>query len=121
MVHKFAWISKGVSIGNGSVIYPGTVVNYGSEIGNFVVMNMNCSLGHHTHIGDYSSLAPAVNTGRHTTIEEAVEMSIGVSTVQNIKIGYNSVIGGQAMVIEGIPPNSRAVGVPAKVISRQRL
>lgn len=116
LVHRFAWISKGVSTGNGSVIYPGTVVNYGSEIGNFVVMNMNCALGHHTHIGDFSSLAPGVNTGGHTIIGECTEIGIGASTLQEINIGENSTVGGQSMVIENVDPKSIVAGVPAKVI-----
>ena len=114
LVHEKAWVSKNVSIGNGSVIYPGTSINYGSLIGDFVVLNMNCALGHHTKVGDYSSFAPGVNTGGHTSIGEAVDMGIGSSTIQNIKIGDRSIVGGQSMVVQDIKSDKTVMGIPAK-------
>lgn len=114
LVHEKAWISKGVTIGKGSVIYPGTSVNYGSIIGDFVVLNMNCALGHHTIVGDFSSFAPGVNTGGHTVIEEEVDMGIGSSTIQKRRIGEGSVVGGQSMVVKDVAPGIRVAGVPAK-------
>jgi len=113
-VHQKAWVSSKVEIGKGTVIYPGTSVNYGSEIGEFVVINMNCALGHHTKVGNYVSLAPGVLTGGHTKISDEVEMGIGASTIQNIEIGKGAVIGGQSMVTTNIPENKVAKGVPAK-------
>lgn len=117
LVHSRSWISKKVSIGNGCIIYPGTTINYGSELGDFVVLNMNCALGHHTHIGTYSSLAPGVNTGGHTVIEEGVDVGIGTSTLQNVRISCGSVVGGQSMVTRDVAAHSKVAGIPAKAIS----
>ncbi len=114
LVHDKAWISGEVSIGSGSVIYPGTSINYGSEIGNFVVVNMNCAFGHHTRIGDYSSFAPGVSTGGHTAIGEGVDVGIGASTIQDVIIGSGSVVGGNSMLIRDVQPNSKVAGVPAR-------
>lgn len=116
-IHPAAWVSKDVLIEEGSIIYPGSMINYGSKIGKFVVMNMNCSIGHHTVIGDYSSLAPGVNTGGHTIIGERVDLGIGASTIQNIEIGEDSIVGGQSMIIENIQPESTVAGVPGKIIN----
>jgi len=116
LIHNKAWVSEDVSVGKGTVIYPGTCINYGSQIGNFVVMNMNCSLGHHTLVGDFSSLAPGVNTGGHTQIGRLVDMGIGASTLQDVKLGDHSVIGGQSMVIRDVKKETCVAGVPAKQI-----
>lgn len=116
-VHDRAWISKGVTLGRGSIVYPGTTINYGSEILDFVVLNVNCSLGHHTAVGRFSSFAPGVNTGGHTVIEEAVEMGIGASTLQDVRIGSGSIVGGMSMVIREVEPGTTVSGVPAKVLS----
>lgn len=114
LIHNRAWVSKGVSIGKGSIVYPGTSINYGSKIGNFVVINMNCAFGHHTQLGDYSSFAPGVSTGGHTIIGSCVDVGIGVSTIQNIKIGDGSIVGGNSIVIQDVSSNSKIAGVPAK-------
>lgn len=116
-VHSRAWISEGVSVGIGCVIYPGCSVNYGSKIDDFVIMNMNCALGHHTEIGGFSSLAPSVSTGGHTVIGEAVDVGIGVSTIQNVRVGKNCTIGGQTMLVRDVKSNSKVVGVPGKNIA----
>ena len=113
-----SWISNAVSVGKGLIIYPGVSVNYESKIGDFVIINMNCGIGHNTTISDYCTLAPGVNTAGFTYLEECVDAGIGASTRQNVRIGKNSVIGGQAMVIADVPENSVAIGVPAVVKSK---
>ena len=114
LVHEKAWISKGVSMGKGCIIYPGTTINFGSAIHDFVVLNANCSLGHHTSVGLYSSFAPGVNTGGHSIIGDGVDMGIGSSTLQEIQIGAGSIVGGQSMVTKNVKPNVTVAGVPAK-------
>jgi sugar O-acyltransferase (sialic acid O-acetyltransferase NeuD family) len=118
LIHTKAWISKNVTMGKGCIIYPGTTINFKCNIQDFAVINANCSLGHHTLVGKYSSFAPGVSTGGHTIIEEAVDMGIGVSTLQNIRIGRESKVGGQSMVINPVKTKSVVAGVPAQTISR---
>ncbi|PAU94021.1 acetyltransferase [Aliifodinibius salipaludis] len=120
LIHPKAWISKGVSIGKGCIIYPGTTINYGSEINDFVCINMNCSLGHHTFVGRYSSFAPGVNTGGHSIVEEGTDIGIGASTLQGTCIGSNSIVGGQAMVISDVKAESTVVGIPAKLLNKSK-
>lgn len=113
-VHKKAWVAKNVVLGSGTVVYPGTSINYGTKLKSFIIVNMNCALGHHSVIGTFSSLAPGVNLGGHTRIGEEVEMGIGSATLQNVRIGNGSIVGGQSMVIGDVPDNSKVVGVPAR-------
>jgi sugar O-acyltransferase (sialic acid O-acetyltransferase NeuD family) len=114
-VSKNAWISNQVSIGKGSIIYPGVSVNHESEIGDFVIMNMNCAIGHNCIISSFSTLAPGVNFAGFTYVEEAVDIGIGVATRQRARIGQGAVIGGQSMIVGDIPPYAKAYGVPARV------
>lgn len=105
-----------MKVGQGCIIYPGTAINYGADIKDFVVINMNCSLGHHTEIGRYSSFAPGVSTGGHSIIEEAVDVGIGVSTLQDVRIGDDSTVGGQSMIIHDVKSESTVAGVPGHLI-----
>ena len=112
-ISKNAWISNKVKLGNGIIIYPGVCINHESEIGNFVVINMNCAIGHNSTIQKCSALAPGVNFAGFTFVESFAEIGIGVSTIQNIRIGEGAVIGGQSILIKDVENYSKYVGVPA--------
>ena len=61
------------------------------------------------HIGPQSAIAGNVK------IEEGSFLGVGCKVIPEIRIGSHSVIGAGAVVIENIPNNSVAVGVPAKI------
>lgn len=44
-------------------------------------------------------------------------LSAGVKVIGNVRIGDNVMVGAGAVVLNDIPDNSVAVGVPAKVVS----
>jgi len=111
-IAKNAWISNKVKIGKGVIIYPGVSINHESEIGDFVVINMNCAIGHNATIQKFSALAPGVNFAGFTFVESFVEIGIGVSTIQRIRIGEGAIIGGQTMLITSVERNSTYTGVP---------
>lgn len=111
-----SWISKGVKKGRGILIYPNSTIDFEAEIGDFVTINAGCSIGHNVSIGKFSTLAPGVNLAGFTKIEEKANLGIGSCTIQKIKVGSCSTIGGQAMLIKDVEPHSTVVGVPAKII-----
>ena len=113
-ISRNVWVSKQVTIGQGVILYPGVSINYESCIGDFVIMNMNCAIGHNCTISSYSTLAPSVNLAGFTFLEEGVDMGIGTSTRQNVRIGQEAVIGGQSMLIKDVPSNAKIVGVPGR-------
>ena len=119
IIMEDVWVSEKVTIGEGVILYPGVSINFESTIGDFVIINMNCAIGHNCHISEYSTLAPSVSLAGFTHLENCVDMGINSSTLQNVRIGNSAVIGGMAMVIDDIPSNCTAVGVPAKVIRQQ--
>ena len=80
-------------------------------------------IGETAKIGDYSSLFHGVTLGgvgsekgqRHPQIGKNVMLSANSTIVGNIKIGDNVKIGAGSVVLNDIPENSTAVGVPAKI------
>lgn len=115
-ISRNVWLSKHVKIGFGVIVYPGVSINYETEVGNFVIINLNCAIGHNSTICNYSTLAPGVNFAGFTYVEEGVDIGIGTSTRQNVRIGANSLIGGQTMLLKDVHAGSCVVGVPGKNI-----
>lgn len=113
IIAKNAWISEGVSLGKGCIIYPGCSINYETAIQDFVVMNMNCAIGHNCTIKSFTSLSPGVNLAGNTSIGNEVELGIGCATLQGVTIGDFVKVGGQAMVTKNIKENLIVKGIPA--------
>jgi serine O-acetyltransferase len=53
-------------------------------------------------------------------IGDRVDIGAGAKILGRINIGNDVVIGANAVVIEDVPPNSIAVGVPARILPRHR-
>lgn len=121
LVSKNTWISEKSVIGEGCIIYPGTMINYNCSIGNFVVINMNSAIGHDCILEDYVNICPGVLLGGKTRIGRFTDMCIGSQTKQNIVIGQNCIIGAGAVIIRDVEENAVVVGNPGKVIRYNQL
>ena len=82
-------------------------------------------IGETAIVGDYSSIFHGVTLGgvgsekgqRHPQVGKNVLLSANSTIVGNIKIGDNAKIGAGSVVIDDIPKDCTAVGVPAKVVN----
>src|SRR4051812_14191309 len=76
------------------------------------------SIGDDVHIRQNTTFGIARREGLHQlpTIEDRVDIGCGAVLLGAITIGHDSTIGANAVVLKDVPPNSVAVGIPAKVI-----
>ncbi len=107
-----AEIDPGAEIGAGCHIFhtAGVVIGRGVKMGSNVWVLNNVTLG--------GRGASGFNLGEegYPVIGDNVKLYTGVSVLGKVRIGDNAVIGAHSLVLEDIPPDSLAVGVPAKVI-----
>lgn len=102
-IHPGAKIGKGLFIDHGT----GVVIGETTEIGDNVTIYQGATLG-----------GTGKDKGkRHPTIGNNVLISTGAKVLGPIKIGDNSRIGANAVVLSEVPPNSTAVGVLARVVN----
>lgn len=101
-IHPAAKIGKGLMIDHGS----------GVVIGETTVIGDNCVLYQGVTLGGTGK-----ETGkRHPTLGDNVMVGSGAKVLGPFKVGSNSKIASNAVVLSEIPDNSTAVGVPARVI-----
>ncbi len=106
----------------GIEIHPGATIGEGF----FIDHGMGVVIGETTIIGDDVTLYQGVTLGgtgkesgkRHPTLEDCVVVGVGASVLGNITVGHGSKVGGGAVVIDDVPPNSTVVGVPGRVVVR---
>ncbi|MDR2420649.1 MAG: serine O-acetyltransferase [Oscillospiraceae bacterium] len=101
-------IHPGAVIGRRLVIDHGTGIIIGetAELGDDVLLYQGVTLG-----------GTGKDTGkRHPTIGNNVLIGAGAKVLGPFKVGDNSRIAAGAVVLKEIPPDSTAVGVPARVV-----
>lgn len=114
-VHKTAVVDDDVVLGDNVFIGAMSYVNIGSQIGNNVHINNKCLIEHDNQIGDHCHLTPGVVTGGGVSVGDHSFIGLGAVINDHLKIGERVIIGSGAVVINDIPANTVAVGVPAKV------
>ena len=51
-------------------------------------------------------------------VEDRVDIGYRACVFGNVRVGHDSIIGANAVVLEDVPPGCVAFGVPAKVVRR---
>jgi serine O-acetyltransferase len=76
------------------------------------------SIGDDVHIRQTTTFGVAHrNQNLHIPIiEDRVDIGCGVCILGNVRIGHDSVIGANSVVLKDVPPQSVAVGAPARVV-----
>ncbi|MCI8387564.1 MAG: serine O-acetyltransferase [Clostridiales bacterium] len=116
MVSQGARFLTGIEIHPGAKIGRGLFIDHGSAV----------VIGETTEIGDNCTLYQGVTLGgtgkhvgkRHPTLGDNVMVGSGAKVLGPFKVGSNSKIAANAVVLEEIPDNSTAVGIPARVVKR---
>ena len=108
-IHPGAKIGKNLFIDHGM----GVVIGETSEIGDNVTIYHNVTLG---------GSSPSIDSERqrhekrHPTIGNDVVIGSGAQIIGPIKVGNNSRIAANAVVVKDVPDNATMVGIPAKAV-----
>lgn len=116
LIHPNAVVDPAVTLGRGTVVFAGAVVQVDTQIGCHAIINTSVSVDHDCVIGDFAHIAPGCHLSGAVTLGEGVLLGVGSCARPLLKIGHWSIIGAGAAVVSEIPDQATAVGVPAKVI-----
>jgi len=105
-IHPGAKIGRGVFIDHGT----GVVIGETAEVGDNVTIYQGATLG-----------GTGKDKGkRHPTIGDNVVISSGAKVLGPFKVGDNAKIGSGSVVLKEVPPDSTVVGVPGRVVIKER-
>jgi len=103
-IHPAAVLGKRLFIDHGS----GVVIGETAEVGDDVTIYQGVTLG-----------GTGKETGkRHPTVGNHVMIGAGAKVLGPFKVGEHARIAAGAVVLNEVPPNSTAVGVPARVVRK---
>ncbi len=115
LVHPRAWIAKSVALGQGCVVFAGSLVNADACLGSFASLNLGVTASHDCTVGSFSSLGPGVHLAGAVTLGEAVDVGTGASMRPGVSVGAGAIVGAGAVVVTDLPAHCVAYGVPAVV------
>jgi serine O-acetyltransferase len=113
---EFTRIVTGVDIHPGAVLGEGLFIDHatGVVIGETAEVGEDVTLFHGVTLGGTGR-----ETGkRHPTVGDRVTIGAGAKVLGAIKIGDDSQIGANAVVVKEVPASAVVVGVPGQIISR---
>ena len=106
-IHPSAIISPTATIGEGTVIMQGAIIQTEVQIGKHCIINTKASVDHECVIGDYVHIAPGCTISGDVYVGEGTWIGVGTTIIQGIRIG--------SVIVKNIPDNSKAYGVPCKI------
>lgn len=114
------YISQRARHKTGIEIHPGATIGKGL----FIDHGMGVVIGETTEIGDNCTLYQNVTLGgtgkdhgkRHPTLGNNVMIGVGAKVLGPFRVGDNARVAAGAVVLDEVPDNATAVGVPARVV-----
>lgn len=114
LIHPSAQIAINVSIGNGTVVMAGAVINTCASIGKHCIINTGSIVEHDNKLCDYVHISPNGALGGTVKVGESTHIGIGAVVKNNIDICSNCVVGAGAVVVKNIENSGIYIGVPAR-------
>jgi len=118
-VHPSSILAQDISVGSGSVIMPGAIINCGTFLGKNVIINTAAGVDHDCVIEDGAHISPGVRLAGGVRVGKEAHVGIGVSVIPGVRIGSGSTVGAGAVVIRDVPDGIIVAGNPAKPIRRE--
>ena len=119
VIHKKAYIATDVTVGEGTVVFAGAVLNPCAVIGKHCIVNTGAVAEHDTVIGDYSHISVNSALCGGATLGEYVFLGAGASVRQGIKICDKVTVGCGSAVVKDITEAGIYAGVPAGKIVKK--
>ncbi len=116
VAHAAAVIGSDVSIGPGTCIMPGAVINAGTRIGRHCIVNTAASVDHDCTVGDYSHIAPGARLAGHVRVGCRTLIGAGSVVCDHLGVGSAVTVGAGAVVTADVPDGLTVVGVPARPV-----
>jgi sugar O-acyltransferase (sialic acid O-acetyltransferase NeuD family) len=114
-IHPRACIAPSAIIGEGSVICAGAVVAPRVTAGRGVIINTKASVDHDSIVGDFAHVSAGATVGGQVQIGAETLIALGASIISRMVVGARTIVGSGAVVVDHIPDDVVAFGVPARI------
>lgn len=124
---KIANLYGGVKVGSGNRLREGVTIHAAMEPGRFTIIGdgnllmVNAHVGHDVTLGNHTIIVNNVMLGGHAVIDDRAYLGVAVGVHQFCRIGRFAMIGGQAHIVQDVPPYVTVDGGTSRVVGLNRI
>ena len=107
IVSPCAYVSRHATIGAGSIVMHGAVVNAGARIGRNCILNSQSLVEHDSEVGDHCHISTSASVNSGVRIGDGSFVGSQCSVRQGVSIGERCVVGMGQRVLVDCPSGSR--------------
>lgn len=117
----------GVTIGDRNCFRENSTVHAAMEAGRLTIVGsgnllmVNAHVGHDCTIGDHAIIVNNVMLGGHSIVEDRAYLGGAVGVHQFCRVGRLAMVGGQAHVVQDVPPYVTVDGATSRVVGLNRI
>lgn len=112
--HPNAVIADDVTIGAGTVVMAGAVLNPCVTIGQGCIINTCSSVDHDCLVGDFVHISVGAHIAGTVTIGDDSFIGSGATVINDIDIAHKCIVGAGAVVVTDLSDQGVYVGLPAR-------
>ncbi|HXV76065.1 MAG TPA: NeuD/PglB/VioB family sugar acetyltransferase [Candidatus Polarisedimenticolaceae bacterium] len=112
--HPSAVVHASVTIGPGTVVFAGVVIQPDTTIGAHAIVNTGATIDHDCRLGDFVHVGPGVSLCGGVAVGDGALLGVGARVCPSLRIGAGAVVGAGAACVADVADGARVVGVPAR-------
>lgn len=110
LVHPFSWVSPSAVIGDGCMIFAGTVIQTGARLGSHVIINTGATVSHDCRVGDACHVAVGAHLAGNVRLGARVLFGAGSVARPGATVADDAVVGAGGVVVQDIAAGVTAIG-----------
>ena len=115
IIHPTAVVSPFSTIGEGSVVMQGAVIQSDVKMGKHCILNTGASIDHECIIEDYVHISPQATLCGNVQVGEGAWIGAAAVVIPGVKIGKWCTVGAGSVVVEDVPDGATAYGNPCRI------
>lgn len=111
IIDPTAILADNISVGEGSYIGKGTIVNAKSKIGKMCIINSGAVIEHENQVGDFTHIAVNAVMCGNVRVEDHVFIGANATVIQGLRIHAYSKIGAGSIILKNVSQKRTVYGI----------
>ena len=119
LVHPKASLSNFASLGVGSVLMAGAVVNVDAVLGEACIINTGATVDHDCQLAQAVHISPGANLSGDVRVGAFSWVGVGAAVRHGVRIGSDVMVGAGAVVVKPVADGMTVFGCPARALQSE--